>query len=192
MPVAVLPIRSFRLGKRRLQHTLNDDQRHRLGRALAVHVLSVVVETGLDPLVVTSDPEVAAWTESEGHTALGDSDDGLNGAARVGIARADDQPWVVLHCDLPLLRVSDLLSVVSAIEAGRDVIAPSSDGGTSALSATHPIRFGYGPGSFHSHLARLEDPLIVITTGLLHDVDTPEDLVSAMKHRHGQWLNGIY
>jgi 2-phospho-L-lactate guanylyltransferase (CobY/MobA/RfbA family) len=85
----------------------------------------------------------------------------------------------VIHADLPLVTTADLEAVTAPVAAGRDVIAPSSDGGTSVLSSARPIRFSYGPASFHRHLARLDDPVIVTRTGLLHDLDTPRDYRSA-------------
>jgi 2-phospho-L-lactate guanylyltransferase (CobY/MobA/RfbA family) len=52
-------------------------------------------------------------------------------------------------------------------------------------------RFRYGPGSFRRHLAYYRGSGIVARPGLLHDVDTVADLVSARNHPHGAWLAGV-
>lgn len=194
MTDAVIPVRSFRLGKQRLASVLTDHQRHRIGRALAERVTTVAQQAGLTPVVVTADPDVIAWAKSDGIEAMPDRGGGLNGAASTGTARAitSNAPWVVLHSDLPLLQVSDLSPLVEAVEHGRSVIAPSCDGGTSALASSRPVKFAYGPGSFHHHLGRIEDPLILARAGLLHDLDSPLDLESARRQVRGQWLEGIY
>jgi 2-phospho-L-lactate guanylyltransferase (CobY/MobA/RfbA family) len=90
------------------------------------------------------------------------------------------------------LQPSDLEVVVSAVESGREVIAPSSDGGTSALSARAPIEFAYGSASFHRHLTRLTEPMVVIRPGLLQDIDSPQDLTAARSHPAGAWLRAIW
>lgn len=51
--------------------------------------------------------------------------------------------------------------------------------------------FSYGPGSFRRHLARYPNSGIVARLGLLHDVDTVADLISARNHPRGAWLAGM-
>lgn len=192
MTTAVIPIRSFRLGKKRLASVLDDGQRHRIGRALAERVTGATLEANLTPVVVTADEEVQSWAAIQGITVIEDPGFGLNSAAAAGVATVADQRWLVLHSDLPLVRPDDLIRVSTAIDNGRDVIAPSSDGGTSVISASGTLEFAYGEASFHRHLARLHDPVVIAATGLLHDLDSPVDLASASQHLCGQWLKGIY
>jgi 2-phospho-L-lactate guanylyltransferase (CobY/MobA/RfbA family) len=90
--------------------------------------------------------------------------------------------------DLPLLDVGDVSVLREAVASGRDVIAPSSDGGTSAISSTDAVLFSFGAASFHRHLPRLTDPVIVARVGLLHDLDSGKDLRSALRHPKGHWL----
>lgn len=180
-PVAIVPIRSFRLGKSRLAPHMSEDERHALARALADRVTEAAAAAGLSPLVVTSDPEVAEWAAAAGLPVVPDPGGGLDAACRSGVVAAGVRRWVVIHSDLPLIAADDLRTVADEMAAGRDVIAPSSDGGTSVLSSSRHIEFSYGPGSFHRHLARLDDPVIVARAGLLHDLDTARDFRSAAR-----------
>ena len=94
---------------------------------------------------------------------------------------------MILHSDLPLLTAHDLRALIATDTA----IAPSSDGGTSAIMSVHEIEFAYGASSFSRHLPRLQSPTVVARTGLLHDVDAPRDLEAARKHSRGQWIDNV-
>jgi 2-phospho-L-lactate/phosphoenolpyruvate guanylyltransferase len=185
--VVVIPVKSFRLGKQRLAAALDEAARSRLGRALATHVAETVEEAGLLAIFVTGDPEVAAWATMTGFPSLPDPGQGLNAAAAAGAEWADqsNSSWIVLHSDLPLLQAEDLRVLA---DTRTDVIAPSSDGGTSAISAGRSIEFAFGPASFHKHLTRLVSPRIVVRPGLLLDIDSPADLSSALSHPRGRWM----
>lgn len=189
--IVIIPVKSFRLGKQRLASALDDAQRSRLGRALATHVAETVEEAGLLVMFVTDDPEVAAWATSAGFPSLPDPGQGLNAAAAAGVEWADlsKSSWIVLHSDLPLLRAGDLRALATI---RGDVIAPSSDGGTSAISARSSIEFAFGPASFHKHLPQLHSPTIVARTGLLLDIDSPSDLASALAHPGGRWMRKAF
>lgn len=188
--IAILPVKSFHSGKGRLADTLSQESRAALGRAFADRTLSIVEAAGLIPVVVTGDDRVSSWAASLGVPALADPGTGLSDAAATGVewAQATRAPWVVLHTDLPLLTAPDLAPLADAVADGRETIAPSSDGGTTALGARRRIRFSYGEGSFAAHLGRMQDPVIVTSLGLLHDLDTPDDLKSALRHPLGAWL----
>lgn len=187
--VAVIPVKSFAVGKQRLSEALTPSQRSGLGKAMVEHVAGVVVEAGLIPVLVTADPEVATWAAGQAIPSIPDPDRGLDAAAREGVRWASQCSirWMILHSDLPLLTAGDL-SVFAAAAEGSDAIAPSADGGTSAISAHREIEFAFGPGSFRRHLARLSSPEVVALTGFLHDVDSPSDLLSARRHPRGSWL----
>ncbi|MEA1901971.1 MAG: 2-phospho-L-lactate guanylyltransferase [Actinomycetota bacterium] len=191
--VAVVPVRSFSVGKQRLGAALTDTQRASLGRALAEQVGGAVESSGLLPLFVTADPEVAEWATGSGFPSIADPDEGLNAAAAAGAewALAARSRWVVLHSDLPLLMTEDLEALEDAITSGAEVIAPSSDGGTSALSASTPFEFAYGAGSFHRHMTRMTEPVVLARIGFLHDVDSPADLQSAQQHPRGTWIRSV-
>ncbi len=98
---------------------------------------------------------------------------------------------MVVHSDLPLLTASDLRFLHAALMRHGSVLAPSADGGTSAMGGRGHYMFSYGPGSFRRHLARYPNSGIVARLGLLHDVDTVADLISARNHPRGAWLAGM-
>lgn len=185
--IAVIPVKSFSGGKLRLSPVIDDGQRMALGQALATHVAETAANCDLLPLIVTSDSEVATWAATAGFPSQPDPGTGLNGAAASGAhwAKEAASRWLIVHADLPLLTDDDLFAV-SSLDG--NVIAPSSDGGTSVLSAVETIEFAYGTASFHRHLPRLRSPTVVARPGLLHDVDSPADLESALHHPNGSWL----
>jgi 2-phospho-L-lactate guanylyltransferase len=188
--VVVIPVKSFSQAKGRLAGDLHPHARARLGMALAQHVASTVVEAGQMPLILTADPEVAEWATRSGFPSLPDPGDGLDVAAHTGVewAQHSDSFWLVLHSDLPLLDSSDVDALTRPLEAHRDVIAPSADGGTSAIGSREMVRFAFGVASFHHHLQILTDPQVVIREGLLLDVDSPSDLSAASTTKRGMWL----
>jgi 2-phospho-L-lactate guanylyltransferase len=163
--------------------------------ALASRTSDLASDAGMTPLVVAGDDEVADWAEQRSIAVIGDPDEGLDGAAVAGVdwCRRREADWIVLHADLPLLQRSDLESLIAALGTRGAVIAPSSDGGTSALGgrAATPAAFSYGPASFHRHLARFSGVRVVTRPGLLHDLDTPADLSSARRHTRGGWIDEI-
>lgn len=189
----IVPVKSFALGKQRLAGALSPDARAQLGRALAEHVATTVVSAGLLPLVVTADGEVAEWSTLAGFPSIPDPADGLDAAATAGMqwAMASASSWIVLHSDLPLLGVSDLSALDSALTEGRVVIAPSADGGTSAIGSHGTVAFSFGVCSFHSHLGALGDPAVVTRPGLLLDIDSPADLKAALSTPRGRWLRAV-
>ncbi|MGH8949693.1 MAG: DUF2064 domain-containing protein [Acidimicrobiia bacterium] len=188
--VAILPVKSFRMGKGRMADHLTDDARSRLGRALAERTAALTVDAGMIPVLVAGDGEVAEWAIIHGFPSIPDPGEGLDGAALAGARWAIEaaSEWIVIHTDLPLLTAAELADLNQALSGAGTVIAPSADGGTSALGASGPADFSYGPGSFHRHLGRLPAAVIVARTGLLHDIDTFIDLESARRHPRGAWL----
>jgi 2-phospho-L-lactate guanylyltransferase len=191
--VAVVPVKSFLFGKERLAGSLIPDMRVALAQAFAERTADIAAEAGMIPLIVAGDQQVAEWALIRGIPTVDDPGADLSAAAAAGVewARAAECAWIVLHSDLPLLRVEELTDLAFASEDTGVVIAPSADGGTSALGGTEPLEFSYGPGSFHRHLARRSDAVVIARTGLLHDVDSPADLASARAHPRGAWLESV-
>ena len=191
--VAVIPVKSFRFGKQRLSAALDEQRREMLGRALAERTASTAEQAGLIPLIVTADSDVAVWATDTGFPSLSDPGEGLDAAARTGTAwaQAGDSRWVVLHSDLPLIVTSDLDALASLSERGESFLAPSADGGTSAIGSTGDFDFSFGPGSFNRHLARLGDTKVVFRIGLAHDVDEPNDLWTALSTPRGAWMRDL-
>lgn len=190
--MVILPIKSFAMGKGRLSGVVEPEIRSRLSRALAGRVATTVATTGRTPLVVTGDSEVATWAEASGYTTIDDPGDGLSAAARAGVSMAIDrtEPWLILHCDLPWITADDVEAVARPLEEGQPVIAPSADGGTSAIGSRGEFTFQFGPASFHRHIASLAGALVVARSGLLLDIDDPADLEAATRSSRGAWLDG--
>lgn len=194
MPVAaIIPIRSFARGKERLASALDPGTRQMLATSMAARTVMAAEEALLLPAIVTADPGVLGWAKSLGVAVIGESGGGLNGAATDGVqwAAANNMQWLVLHSDLPLVTGSDLDGIGAAVEGGTAILAPSADGGTTALSSPRPIEFRYGAVSAHLHLAQMDSVEIVARPGLLHDLDSLSDLQSAMAHPEGEWLRGL-
>jgi len=191
--VAIIPVKSFAMGKQRLAGALQPEQRSRLGRALARHVTTAASTAGLLPVVVTGDADVAEWSTLSGFPILADPGRGLDSAATAGAlwAMASGSRWIVVHSDLPLLAPSDLAHLESIMSGNRNVVAPSADGGTSAIGSHRPVTFSYGVSSFHRHLGVLEDPVVVTRPGLLLDVDSPMDLAAAIAMPRGRWMRDV-
>lgn len=189
----VIPVKSFTMGKRRLAGVADADTRATLGRALAGHVATTVTAAELSPLVVTADPEVMQWAAEAGYASLEDPGAGLDTAVAAGVAwvRQASETWIVLHSDLPLIGVEDILALVDTVRRGESIISPSADGGTSAIGGTETISFSYGVSSFHRHLARLSRPRVLARQGLLLDVDSPADLDAALSTARGRWLRNV-
>ena len=191
-PVIGAPIRSWHGANRRLSPHLNAPARRDLAMALADRTARTAAGAGGSLLIVSSDPEVATWAAEGGRRVIPEAEGGgLNGAARAVTAFAEDRglPWLILHSDLPCLTEEEVSEAIRAVRSGRRAVAPSYNGGTSALGGRGPYPFSYGPGSFHRHLRTGPPPVTLISLGFLLDIDTPADLNAARRHPRGNWLN---
>jgi 2-phospho-L-lactate guanylyltransferase len=188
-----IPVRSFERAKTRLGEAVPPAIRRLVVERMAARTVAAAGGAGMEVVVLTADEAVAAWAESSGRPVLGDGAGTLDGGARALVEEAGrrQRAWAVLHADLPLIAADDLTGAAAALEAGRAVIAPSSDGGTSLIGTPGPgIAFAYGPGSFKRHLARVagSDPLVLVSAGLACDLDVPSDLTIAAARPEGAWL----
>jgi 2-phospho-L-lactate guanylyltransferase len=184
---AVIPIRGFSSAKTRLGPTVPPTERAELARLTATRVVGACDDAGFEVVVVSSDPDVAAWGDHR-CLVIQDPDDGLDAATRAGVDVAEG-PWVVVHADLPLLDAATMRTVAALLQEGRSVAAPSRDGGTNLMGSTVPVSFAYGPGSFHRHLARLPRPAaVLVDPKTLIELDTPGDLSEAARTAGGDWL----
>lgn len=193
-PVVGLPIRSWRGANQRLAQRLNPAARRALAEAMASRTARTAEEAGGRLLVVSSAPQVLQWAADNGRRAIPEPEEGgLNGAARAvaEFAVRRGRPWLILHSDLPCLTAEEAAGAIRAVREGKRVLAPSYDGGTSALGGTGPGYFAYGPGSFHRHLRAGPPPLVLVRFGFLLDMDSPADLEAARRHPRGAWLNQI-
>lgn len=180
-----VPIKPFGVAKRRLGPAVDAATRSRLGRAVAANTLTMVAASGAIPVVVTGDDGVAEWARAGGFGVLIEPPgEGLDGAAAA--VTAGSGSWAVVHADLPLMTVADLAAAWRAADPA--VLAPSVDGGTNLIAGSGPMRFAYGPGSFHRHLAARPGASVVTRPGLALDLDTPEDLAAVLALGAPDWL----
>lgn len=190
-----IPVKPFGAAKRRLADVLDPPARAVLGRRLAERTVRAVADSHSRVIVLSADEAVTRWAHTFGVEVLLDEGSSLDAAAHAAVrhTRGGGGPWAILHADLPVITAADLSRAVEWLSSGRAVIAPSSDGGTSLLgSSSDHFEFAYGAGSFHRHLARLAplDPAVIVTRGLLLDLDTPHDLAAARATAEGAWLTG--
>ncbi|MCL4291532.1 MAG: 2-phospho-L-lactate guanylyltransferase [Acidimicrobiia bacterium] len=177
----VLPVRSFAHGKARLAGRLEASTRRELSERMAERVR--VAAEGRPVVVVTDDPEVAAWARDRGAGLIADPGD-LDGAARAGLSWCRGRGLtrgVVAHADLPLAR-----SLSAVDHDGRcpvAVLVPCHrDDGTTVVSVPIGADFGfsYGPGSFRRHCAAARRAglavRVVRDASLAFDVDVDADL----------------
>lgn len=188
-PLTALPVRSFRDACRRLADAFDPARRAALARALASRTAAAVAEAGAAPVIVTSAPEVRDWAEAEGYAVAAEPPgEGLDGAAHAAVRHAAGRPWLIIHADLPCLTPEEAAAALGLLGSGRRVLAPSYDGGTSALGGRGPFRFSYGPASFHRHLTAGPPPAVLGSLGFALDIDRPADLEAAARHPRGAWL----
>ena len=136
--------------------------------------------------VVGGDDRVRELTRHLGAQWIEETGSGLNEALSDGIKAADKAGLgsLYLPADLPFLRPSDIVALLTASEDGsRLALAPAQrDGGTNAMLV--PARSGFGPllgeDSFrrHTDLAQRLGMLYAVcdSPGFALDLDTPADL----------------
>lgn len=191
-PVVAVPVKRFFVAKRRLGPVLGPEARSRLGQALALHTLeTIALAADAAPVVLASDDEVTKFASDHGYVSVPDAGTGLNDAvtAFAEQCQSEARPWLVLHADLPLVRPDDVAALLDELSDSTAVLAPSNDGGTSAVGADRPVRTSFGPGSFHKHLASVADAVVISRLGLALDLDDQSDLAAAIGHPRGKWLS---
>jgi 2-phospho-L-lactate/phosphoenolpyruvate guanylyltransferase len=192
--VAIVPIRSLRDGKTRLDGALLPTVRAALIRRMLLGVIAAIKESlAVEAVgVVSPDPEALALAATFGPEVVPVEQSvdapGLNPALERGRIWATDRHatgMLVLFGDLPLLTAADVQHIVR-----RDapvVISPDRHGtGTNAIllrsddSATSDFQFLFGPGSYPRHVDEAHrlglEVATSITPGTAIDLDTPDDL----------------
>jgi len=184
----VIPVKSLRDGKTRLEPALGPVQRRALMDQLLVHMLGQAAEyPGLNrTLVVSGCSETRARAIELGVHALEETGCGLNAAVRqaqLNVRQRGASQMLVVPCDLPLLDVEDLRQLSRIGGPGVAVIAPDRRGrGTNGLCFDPAIEFTFefGEDSYRRHVAGAQrlglEPATAEPPGLAFDVDTPADL----------------
>jgi 2-phospho-L-lactate guanylyltransferase len=184
--IVAIPVKPFDAAKKRLSGILTSDE-------LARRTANAAIAAGAVPLILSADEAVSEWAAEHRYDVLLDEGSSLDEASHAATLFANNEPWVICHADLPLLRSEDLALAVGSMRDGSWILAPSSDGGTSLIGGVGQFEFAFGSGSFHRHLALLAGRSVgVMTTlGTLLDLDTPDDFAAAAAHPRGAWLNSV-
>lgn len=183
----LLPVKPPSRGKSRLAD-LSDEARTALASAFALDTASACLATPSvgAVLAVTDDALFASALVGLGCDAIPDGvTDDLNGSLRLAAAEAVRR-WpalrpVALCGDLPALRPVDLEAALSSMADGPAFVADASGTGTTLYSAA-VASFApcYGLDSARLHAASGAVPVTGELVSLRHDVDTLEDLRSAV------------
>ena len=191
LPVtAVVPVKPLALAKSRL--ALPSGHRGVLALAFALDTIAALADTAyvVGVLVVTSDPTVRLRAEGLGARVTDDRGTGLGPAVREGLRVAS--AWhpsggvAVVPGDLPCLTSRDVTSVLAsafAADEGQGVFVPDRAGtGTTFVvqASGAPALTRYGPDSAVRHRALGLCALDDAPLGARHDVDTLDDLRSAL------------
>lgn len=197
-PVAVVPLRSPGTGKTRLAPTFDADARAALAGAMLADVVAAVRGAGVEVVVAAGGPAAAAAASALQVTAVVDPptarslDDAVEHARR---AVAPTGPLLVVQADLPLLRTDDVQALLDADSPV--VLAPTEDGGTSALlrrpSSVIGTAYGRHSADRHRQLARAAGVAVatVDRPGLALDVDRLEDLDALVGQRVGSATRAV-
>jgi 2-phospho-L-lactate guanylyltransferase len=184
----LVPIKAFRMAKRRLEHVLDEPERTDLVRAMAAHVLAAA--SPLPVCVACDDHGVADFAEEHGALVCWTPGLGLNGAVEAGVSSLAERGAAyvtVVHGDLPTA------SGIGALEHFDGVtIAPDRRRtGTNLLRVPTESGFmmRFGRDSLRSHLAECEqrglEVWILDRDDLAFDVDEPEDLARLPERNRG-------
>lgn len=196
----LIPSRSFRGAKTRLDQVLDEDQRAALAEAMLRRTIASAGR--LEAFVVTGDPEVASAAKLAGAQVIEYTEPGLNPAVAHGadqLNRTGFDRVMIAHGDIPLVdRLDEIdgrcqgsgFSDGGFLDGGfldGMVIVPDRhfDGTNVMIVPTGcEVRWAYGKGSFHRHRSeaiRLGIPLAVLADeDLGWDLDEPADIAGAL------------
>ena len=159
---AVVPVKTLPFAKSRLLPWLARPLLERLSIAMLGDVLETLQRVqALDRIAVaTPDPRLAEVARKAGAEVLCASVQGLNPAVEAScaiLAPAPDDAALVVLGDVAGVQAADLEALLGALDGRGVALAPSSDGGTSALlRRPHdiiPARFGPDSARAHRGLA---------------------------------------
>jgi 2-phospho-L-lactate guanylyltransferase len=184
----VVPVKTLSRAKSRLRG-FTDVVRRDLVRAFAMDALTAALASPMvaSVHVVTDEPDLAASVRLLGATVLPDAGAGdLNRALRAAVASlagppAASRPVAAMLGDLPCL-VPDDLSVALGSVTGSGFVADAAGTGTTLLAVVDPTTFEprFGPGSRAAHRAAGFCEVALGVPTLRLDVDTAEDLRTAV------------
>jgi 2-phospho-L-lactate guanylyltransferase len=193
---AIVPIKRFENAKTRLSSILDTDDRIRLSLLMLKDTLQILsaVHSLSQVITVSADKRVGEIAVKYGaNFLLEEKERGVNSAVALAdsycMKKAADATMVLPH-DLPLLDSTDISKAceLAENESRCIVICPSLRyDGTNMLLRKPPsvIATFYDADSYNMHVKaaiRLGIPVKrLLSKGLMHDIDTPEDALEIMK-----------
>jgi 2-phospho-L-lactate guanylyltransferase len=193
---AIVPIKRFENAKTRLSSILDTDDRIRLSLLMLEDTLQILsaVHSLSQLITVSADKRVGEIAVKYGaNFLLEEKERGVNSAVALAdsycMKKAADATMVIPH-DLPLLDSTDISKAceLAENESRCIVICPSLRyDGTNMLLRKPPsiIATFYDADSYNMHVKaaiRLGIPVKrLLSKGLVHDIDTPEDALEIMK-----------
>jgi 2-phospho-L-lactate/phosphoenolpyruvate guanylyltransferase len=184
--IVYVPFKDGDHAKSRLAGALTIRQRKDLASSMLRHVVEVASRAPMVDEVVLVSPRpieldgISRW--------IADSGRGLNEALHHAVRVVDAgraSPIVVLHGDLPLLRVEDLEGAMGLLREHDRVIACDRHGtGVNMMIAASRVgatfRFGHGSaGLFRAESGSIAE---YASDSIAMDIDTPEDLHRLAAH----------
>ena len=199
MTIALIPVKRLEESKSRLLPQLPDGRRQALTLAMLEDLIESLSRTpGIDRIAVTTpDPLVAKRASAAGAEILIREEPGLNAAledARQRLRPETSDAFLIVLGDVAGALPEDfrkLLDAAGQSDTPGAWIAPSSDGGTSALlqrpASAIPCCFGRDSAKRHREAAQAADiPFFEIKLdSLTIDLDHPEDLQAFLKTKSG-------
>lgn len=192
----IIPVRSPGEGKSRLSSALTVAERAALVERLFRHVLAqAIAATGSSrSVVVSSSSLLLDLARKNGARAVLETGRGMNNALTQAAAVLPPlMPVLALPADLPLLDLSDIVSLAKGLDRADVAIAPDrACRGTNALMFRRAglIPFAFGENSYARHLALCKamglSVCVIEREGLGADLDLPADmalLAEAATHR---------
>jgi 2-phospho-L-lactate guanylyltransferase len=189
--IAIVPVKRFATGKRRLTGEVDEAARRTLIEAMLRDVLSAITEarTVERILVVTREPGAERVAGELGCEIVPDpTEAGHSQAAEIGIgAAASWAPRMValLPGDCPLLDPRELDGLLTGVPEPFVAVVPDRHGeGTNALVLSPPdaIRPSFGEGSRERHVRAARHAGLPYSVehvdSLALDLDTPADLIA--------------
>jgi 2-phospho-L-lactate/phosphoenolpyruvate guanylyltransferase len=189
MTIALIPVKRLEESKSRLLPELADAARQALTLAMLEDLIEALTRTGcIDRIAVTTpDPLVARRAEAAGAEVLLRPEPGLNAALEDAAERLAPSPaeaLLIVLGDVAGALAADFRRLVDEAGEGKTGVwlAPSADGGTSALllRPARAIAFRFGPSSAARHREAAREARIAYhelpLPSLAIDLDQPEDL----------------
>lgn len=171
----IIPINLGKQCKTRLATRLDNAQRDQLVIKMAIHVVKILQQIKTISKISILSPIAPDFINIDW---IKDNNRGLN----IELADAfSDKPTLIIHADLPFLTQNDVEDLLKAAqEYGAAIASDYSGSGTNAIALLKPNGFKpqFGANSLECHKASISNNVVVKTSGLSRDIDTPTDFDS--------------